>query len=251
MITGEGAVVVIPTYQEATNLPDLLERVCAALPEARIVVVDDVSGDGTPELIRRHPLADRRLFIIERTGERGFASALRDGYRWALDQGAHTVIQMDADFSHDPADLPRLLEQIECGAGLVIGSRYCPGGEIHNWSKWREFLSRCAGSYVRFWTGLPLHDPTAGFRAFRADVLSEILKHPFLCDGYAFQVEIAHAAWKLDATISEIPVLFTERREGQSKLSMAIVRESILRIPGLRRRNGIMRPPFKGDWPPC
>lgn len=243
MNSGEGAVVVIPTYQEVTNLPDLLERVCASLPQARILVVDDVSGDGTPELIRRHPLADQRLFIVERTIERGFASALRNGYRWALDQRARTVIQMDADFSHDPADLPRLLEQIECGVGLVIGSRYCSGGEIRNWSKWREFLSRCAGSYVRFWTGLPLHDPTAGFRAFRADVLSEILNYPFLCDGYAFQVETAHAAWKLGATIGEIPVIFTERREGQSKLSMAIVRESIFRIPGLRWRNRMTRPP--------
>jgi glycosyltransferase involved in cell wall biosynthesis len=238
MNTGEGAVVVIPTYQEAANLPDLLDRVCSSLSQARIVVVDDVSGDGTPELIRRHPLAGRRLFVIERTGRRGFASALQEGYRWALDRGASVVIQMDADSSHDPADLPRLLEGIEHGAGLVIGSRYCPGGEIRNWSKWREFFSRCAGHYVRFWTGLPLRDPTAGFRAFRADLLTELLKRSYDCDGYAFQVETAHAAWKRGERISEIPVVFTERREGQSKLSMAIIRESILRIPLLSWKNG-------------
>lgn len=241
MTRGEGAVVVIPTFQEAANLPDLLDRITASLPGARIVVVDDASGDGTPEILLRHPLAGRHLFLIERRGERGFARALRDGHRWALDHGARVVIQMDADFSHDPADLPRLLEQVERGADLVIGSRYCPGGKIRNWSKWREFLSRRAGSYVRFWTGLPLHDPTAGFRAFRADILTEILKQPTHCDGYAFQVETAHAVWKLGGIIREIPVLFTERREGYSKLSMAIVRESILRIPQLRLRNADMR----------
>lgn len=234
MNTGEGAVVVIPTYQEAANLPDLLDRVLSCLPQAEIIVVDDASGDGTPELIRGHALAERRLFLIERTGQRGFANALQDGYRWALGRGASVVVQMDADYSHDPADLPRLLDEIHHGAGLVIGSRYCPGGEIRNWSKWREFLSRRAGAYVRFWTGLPLHDPTAGFRAFRAEILAAILKRTYLCDGYAFQAETAHAVWKLGETIIEIPVVFIERREGQSKLSMTIIRESILRIPLLR-----------------
>lgn len=236
MNSGDGAVVVVPTYQEAANLPDLLDLILRALPAAKVLVVDDASGDGTPELLRDHPLFGERLDLLERTGRRGFASALLDGYRRAIGDGARVVVQMDADFSHDPADLPRLLDAIHGGTDLVIGSRYCPGGEIRNWSKWREILSRCAGFYVRFWTGLPLRDPTAGFRAFRADALSENLKHPTRCDGYAFQIETAHRLWKQGADIREIPVVFTERREGKSKLSPRIVWETILRIPELNRR---------------
>jgi dolichol-phosphate mannosyltransferase len=233
MNSGDGAVVVVPTYQEAANLPDLLDLILRTLPAAKVLVVDDASGDGTPELLREHPLFGERLDLSERNGRRGFAAALLDGYRRAIGEGARVVVQMDADFSHDPADLPRLLDAIHEGADLVIGSRYCPGGEIRNWSKWREILSRCAGFYVRFWTGLPLRDPTAGFRAFRAESLSEIAKHPTRCDGYAFQIETALRLWKQGADIREIPVVFTERREGKSKLSPRIVWETILRIPNL------------------
>lgn len=226
-------VVVVPVYHERANLPELVKQIAAAAPEAAILLVDDASGDGTPEWARAHPDFGTRLFLLARPAKAGLASALRNGYAWALDHGAERIAQMDADFSHAPADLPRLFAALAT-ADLVIGSRYCDGGGVREWSWWRERLSRFAGSYVRFWTGLPLADPTAGFRAFRAEVLRQILSKPTRCDGYGFQIEVAHAAWRASAKLREIPIIFHERRQGASKLSLRIVLESIARVPGLR-----------------
>lgn len=243
MLTGEGAVVVVPTYQEAGNLPVLLDGLLRGLPELRVLVVDDVSGDGTPEWVRSHGLFGQRLFLITRDRKAGLASALCEGFRWALDHGAESVVQMDADLSHDPADVSRLLDALRRGADLAIGSRYCPGGGIRHWSRWRRFLSHGAGVYVRLWTGMPIGDPTAGFRAYRAEILSKALHAPMHCDGYGFQVEIAHAVWKLSGVVRELPVVFTERREGQSKLSSGIIWEAVLRVPTLRWKLLIKGPP--------
>jgi dolichol-phosphate mannosyltransferase len=226
-------VVVLPVYHERANLPELVKQVAAAMPEAATLLVDDASGDGTPEWAREHPDFGTRLFLLARPAKAGLASALRAGYAWALDHDAEKVAQMDADFSHDPADLPRLFGAL-AAADLVIGSRYCDGGGVRDWSWWRRRLSRFAGTYVRFWTGLPLADPTAGFRAFRAEVLHGILSKPTQCDGYGFQIEVAHAAWRAGAKLREIPIIFHERRQGASKLSLRIVLESIARVPGLR-----------------
>jgi dolichol-phosphate mannosyltransferase len=159
---------------------------------------------------------------------------LVDGHRFALRAGAETIVQMDADFSHDPADLPRLVASVREGADLVIGSRYCAGGGIDHWSWWRRLLSRTAGTYVRFWTGLPLEDPTAGFRAFGRSALESALSAPKQCDGYGFQIEMALAVWRNGGVLKEIPVLFSERREGCSKLSSAIILEAIFRVPRMR-----------------
>lgn len=229
----------VPTYQEAANLPFLVAGIHAAMPAAEVLIVDDASGDGTPGWVRAQPSYGTTLRLLERPGKSGFASALCDGYRHAFERGVEVVMQMDADLSHDPADLPRLLEAIRKGADLAVGSRYCPGGGIDNWSRWRQLLSRCAGCYVRAWTGMPLHDPTAGLRAFRTDALKAALVRPLHCDGYAFQVEMAHALWQQGRIIREIPVMFSERREGQSKLSSAIIREAAVRIPMLRFRSSI------------
>ncbi|MCU0749127.1 MAG: polyprenol monophosphomannose synthase [Akkermansiaceae bacterium] len=231
MHSGKGVVIVVPTYQEAANLPILLDQLLPALPEARLWIVDDASGDGTPEQLKQHPLFGERLFLLERSGKSGLASALCDGFRIALAEGAEIIVQMDADLSHDPADVVRLIEAAADGADLAIGSRYCVGGGIRHWSPWRRLLSRAAAAYVRGWTGMNLSDPTAGFRAFRAPALARALESPTACDGYGFQVEMAHTVWKQGGVIREVPVVFTERREGQSKLSSAIVYEAILRVP--------------------
>ncbi|MCP5533473.1 MAG: polyprenol monophosphomannose synthase [Akkermansiaceae bacterium] len=233
MIIGCRAVLVVPTYQEAANLPELLEGIFRSVPDLRVLIVNDASGDGTAEWLRAHPAYGGRVFLLQRAGKSGFASALCDGYRWALAQDAEIILQMDADLSHDPRDLPRLIEALNDGAGMAIGSRYCPGGAIRHWSRWRRFLSRAAGAYVRIWTGLPLHDPTAGLRAFRRAVLEAVMSTPKRCDGYGFQVETAHAAWKHGSIVKEIPVVFSERREGRSKLSSRIVWEAVLRVPFL------------------
>jgi glycosyltransferase involved in cell wall biosynthesis len=226
-------IVVVPAYRERENLPYLVAGIFTAAPGADVLIVDDASGDGTPEWVRAHGDFEKRLFLLARPGKAGLAPALTAGCVWALENGAARIAQMDADLSHDPADLPRLLAELD-EADLVIGSRYCEGGGVRDWSWWRLRLSRFAGSYVRFWTGLPVADPTAGFRAFRADVLRQILAKPTRCDGYGFQVEVGYAAWRAGAVLREIPIIFHERRQGSSKLSLRIIFESVLRIPVLR-----------------
>lgn len=237
-MSGNGAAIVIPAYQEAANLPTLIEGIRSALPQALVIVIDDASGDGTPELLRGLPGFGSSLMLLERPRKSGFASALCEGYCHAIASGARHVVQMDADLSHDPADLPRLIEPLHHGHDMAVGSRYCPGGGIRDWSPWRRALSRAAGCYVRWWTGLPLHDPTAGFRAFRAQALAMALESPKRCDGYAFQVEMAHALWARGCRMTEVPVVFHERREGRSKLSSAIVIEAVLRVPLLGKHHG-------------
>lgn len=231
--SGHGTIVLVPTYHERENLPGLLEQLVATLPDARILIVDDASGDGLPEWLKRQPGFGSRLHLLERKEKAGLGPALHAGYLRALELGAETIAQLDADFSHDPADLPRLLEALAPDHDLVIGSRYCDGGEVRHWSGWRRALSLLAGHYVRFWTGLPLRDPTAGFRVFRAETLRGILVRPPRCNGYGFQVEIAHALWKRGMRLLEIPVVFTERRQGASKLSSGLILEAILKIPTL------------------
>jgi dolichol-phosphate mannosyltransferase len=226
-------VIVVPTYRERDNVPELLRQLADVLPEARVLIVDDASGDGLPEWVKAQPGYGSTLDLLERKEKAGLGPALHAGYLRALELGAETIAQLDADFSHDPADLPRLLEALEQGQDLVIGSRYCKGGEVRHWSGWRRVLSLLAGCYVRFWTRLPLRDPTAGFRVFRATALREVIARAPRCDGYGFQVEIAHSLWKQGRKLMEVPVVFTERRQGASKLSSALIWESILEIPRL------------------
>jgi dolichol-phosphate mannosyltransferase len=229
--------IVVPTYREASNLPGLLDQLFVAVPSAMVLVVDDASGDGAPEFIRGHALHGTRLFLLERKTKQGLGSALWMGYQRALAMGAERIAQMDADFSHDPADLPRLFAALGQGADLAIGSRYCAGGSIRQWAWWRKLLSRSAGHYVRLWTGLPVSDPTAGLRAFRAKALQGAMARQAGCDGYGFQVEMAHAVWKQGGAIREVPVVFTERREGKSKLSFSIILEAVFGVPRLRWRD--------------
>jgi len=217
-------IVVVPTYNERECLPTLVER----LGGLRILVVDDGSPDGTGDLA-----ADLGCEVLRRTGKLGLASAYTDGMARALDLGADRIVQMDADLSHDPADVPRLLA---ADADVVLGSRYAPGGGTAGWPLRREILSRFGSMYARAWLGLPYKDVTGGFKAWRADTLRRVLDRPPQSEGYAFQVEMTLRAVRLGASIVEVPIVFTERAAGVSKMSGRIAVEAALLVPKLRFR---------------
>ena len=217
--------IVVPTYNERENLPALLD-VLLRLPHVCVLVVDDGSPDGTGEEASRLAAGSSgRIHVMHRTGARGLGRSYVDGMQAALRQNPTHVCQMDADFSHDPADVPRLIEAAE-RADLVIGSRYVPGGALRDWSKRRIALSALANQYVRRITGLPVFDCTSGFRCWRADLLSRIALERVISDGYAFQVELAWRAHRAGARIVEVPITFTDRRLGTSKLSGRVLVES-------------------------
>jgi dolichol-phosphate mannosyltransferase len=220
-------VVVIPTYNERQNLAALVTALFL-VPEVRLLVVDDGSPDGTGEEAERLAAAsDGRLSVMHRTGPRGLGRSYIDGFKSALAAGATHVVQMDADLSHDPADVPRLLHESEA-ADLVLGSRYVPGGQLHNWPVHRLLLSEFANYYVRAITRMPIRDCTSGFRCWRGDLLRRIPLDAIVSEGYAFQVELAWEAHRAGGRISEIPIHFVERREGVSKMSGRVIAESAL-----------------------
>ena len=220
-------VVVVPTYNERENVGTLVAELLR-IPGLRVLIVDDGSPDGTGmEADRLASGSEGRVSVLHRTGARGLGLSYVDGMRQALRNGATHVCQMDADFSHNPADLPRLLEASRT-ADLVIGSRYVPGGELRNWAFHRVALSSIANRYVRAITRLPVHDCTSGFRCWRRDLLARLPLDRMLSDGYAFQVEMAWEASMAGGRISELPIVFVERRHGASKLSGRVIVESIL-----------------------
>ena len=219
-------IVVVPTYNECANIRPLVEAVMSQPGDFHMIVVDDASPDGTgaiaDELCELHP----RLSVIHRTGDRGLGLSYVDGIKAALARGGDFVLQMDADFSHDPKSLPALAEK---GADydLAIGSRYCAGGQIEGWARHRRMLSRCANFYVRAITGMKTSDNTGAFRCWRAEALARIEFENIISDGYAFLVETAYVAHRLGFRIGEVPITFVERREGQSKLSKRVLVESV------------------------
>ena len=219
--------VVIPTYNERANLPVLIERLLA-LPALRILVVDDGSPDGTGDEAERLALpSGGRVAVLHRTGRRGLGRSYIDGFRAALDAGATHVLQMDADLSHDPDDIPRLLRASD-GADLVLGSRYVAQGELRNWPLHRRWLSAFANHYVRLITRMPVRDCTSGFRCWRRELLADIPLERIVSDGYAFQVELTWEAYRAGARVAEIPIVFVERRLGASKMSGRVIVESAI-----------------------
>jgi dolichol-phosphate mannosyltransferase len=220
-------IVIVPTYNERANLPVLAERLMS-LAGVRLLVVDDQSPDGTGEVAealgRQHA---GRIEVVRRTGRRGLGRSYIDGMRHALGAGYDVICQMDADLSHDPRQLPALVAAVET-ADLAIGSRYVPGGAIVNWPRRREWLSRFANGYVRAVTRLEIRDATSGFRCWRADTLRRLPLERFMSDGYSFQVETLFTTVRLGLRVVEVPITFTERREGRSKLSRGIVLESVV-----------------------
>ncbi|MGH9123570.1 MAG: polyprenol monophosphomannose synthase [Acidimicrobiales bacterium] len=230
--------IVVPTYEEAANAATVLRRIRSAVPSAAVLVVDDGSPDGTADIAAAMGDELGSIDVLRRASKRGLGSAYREGFRWCLDRGCEIVVEMDADLSHDPADLPRLLAAIDDGADLAIGTRYIPGGSIPEWSWHRRLLSREGNRYAAWALRLPVHDATSGFRAYRASVLSKIDLGAVRAEGYGFQVEMAYRIVGLGGTIAEVPIRFSERVQGRSKMSTRIVVEALALVTwwGLRDR---------------
>ncbi len=236
-MSGPRVLVITPTYNERENLPAFVDAVLKALPQADLLVVDDASPDGTGALADALAAGEPRLAVLHRPAKQGLGRAYRAAFRRALARGYDRVIQMDADFSHAPADLPRLLAASE-EADLVIGSRYSQGGvRVLNWPLRRLFLSYGAGLYVRLLTRLPVMDPTAGYKCFRREALAAILQGPLAAEGYAFQVETTYHAWRAGFRVREIPIVFADRVAGQSKMSLAIAWEAVRLVLRLALRH--------------
>ena len=229
---------VLPTYNEAENLEPLAAAALANLPEsARVLVVDDNSPDGTGDLADRLAAAEPRIEVLHRAEKEGLGPAYIAGFRHALAAGAERILEMDSDFSHDPADLPRLLAATE-EADIAIGSRYVSGGGVENWSRLRQAISRGGGTYARLVLGLPIRDLTGGFKCFRREVLEAIDLDSVGSRGYAFQVELTYRAVELGFTVTEVPIVFRERRAGASKMSRSIVAEAAWQVPRMRWGKG-------------
>jgi dolichol-phosphate mannosyltransferase len=195
-----------------------------------VLVVDDGSPDGTAELVKSRPEFHKRIHLLTGEGKAGLGTAYRRGFQWALNQGYEAAIEMDADLSHDPTDIPKLLEALENGAHIAVGSRYLGGISVLNWPQSRLFISTFGGFYVRTLTALPMSDPTSGFKAIRTEVLRDLYWSKVQAEGYAFQIELHHTAWKQGYTVTEVPIVFTERRVGDSKMSTKISLEAAWRV---------------------
>ncbi len=228
------AMLVLPTYNEVDNLKPLVTAALENLPaDARVLVVDDGSPDGTGELADRLAAGEDRIEVLHRPHKEGLGPAYLAGFRVALETGAGYVLEMDSDFSHDPKDLPRLLKAAE-DVDLVIGSRYVENGEIENWTSLRKAISRGGSAYARLVLGLGIQDLTGGFKCFRREVLERIPLESISSRGYAFQVETTYRAAQAGFRIKEIPICFRERRAGDSKMSGKIVAEAAWKVPLLR-----------------
>ena len=227
----ERVLVIIPTFQERENLPLILDRVRAAVPSASVLVVDDGSPDGTGKIADERAAADDYIHVLHRPAKAGLGAAYVDGFGWALERGFDVLVEMDADGSHAPEQLPRLLAALQ-HADLVLGSRYVPGGSVVNWPKRRELLSRGGNLYCQVMLGVNLEDITGGYRAYRADVLRDRLSGHVESQGYCFQVDLAWHAVQAGYRVVEVPITFTEREIGTSKMSGGIVREALLKVTG-------------------
>jgi dolichol-phosphate mannosyltransferase len=235
------ALVIIPTYNEAESIEEVVERTLAADPRVDVLVVDDGSPDGTAKLVAAIKVQEARLHLMVREGKQGLGAAYRAGFAWGLARGYDALVEMDADLSHPPGRLTALLDGL-AAADLVIGSRYVPGGRTVNWSKGREAISRGGNAYVRLALGVPVHDVTAGYRAYRREVLEALPMGEIRSNGYCFQVEMAHRTWQEGFRVVEVPITFTERASGVSKMSKQIVAEALGRVAvwaltGGRRRH--------------
>ena len=221
------ALVVLPTYQEAENIAEVLGRIRAAAPDAHVLVVDDGSPDGTADLAEAVGREIGGLSVLRRTSKAGLGPAYRAGFRQGLTEGFEILVEIDADLSHDPADLPRLIGEVEAGADLAIGSRYVPGGATPDWPTRRRWLSIAGNRYAGVVLRLPVHDATAGYRAYRADMVRRIDLDAIRADGYGFQIEMAYTIHRLGGRIVEVPIVFRDRVLGTSKMSGRIVVEAI------------------------
>ena len=236
-MTTSDSIVIIPTYNEKENIEKIIRAINALDKQFHILVIDDGSPDGTASIVKRlmQNEFDGRLFLLERPGKLGLGTAYILGFKWALQHDYEYIFEMDADFSHDPADLPRLYSAChDDGYDLAIGSRYVSGVNVVNWPMGRVLMSYFASKYVRFVTGFKVHDTTAGFKCYRRRVLQTIELDKIRFRGYAFQIEMKFTAYKIGFRIKEVPVIFVNRREGVSKMSGGIFGEAFLGVMRLR-----------------
>jgi dolichol-phosphate mannosyltransferase len=232
-----GAWLILPTYNEAENVDAIVRAARSELREGdHILIVDDNSPDGTGHLADALAAELPGVEVMHRPGKQGLGRAYLAGFAHALAAGADYVLEMDADFSHDPADLPRLIAAAEGGADLVLGSRYVDGGGVEDWGKLREFVSRGGSWYARAVLGVDVRDLTGGFKCFRRSVLEALDLENVHADGYGFQIELTYCAIKAGFSVVEIPIVFRDRRVGQSKMTTRIVLEAVWKVPALRRR---------------
>lgn len=233
------SLVIIPTFNEAANIQRLIDNLLSLDTAVDVLVVDDGSPDGTAEAvkaeIKKNP---ERVHLIEREGKLGLGTAYVTGFKYALEQNYQFICEMDADFSHNPVDIPRLIESVKSGkADVAVGSRYCKGISIVNWPLSRLILSYCANVYARIITGLPIKDTTAGFKCIHRKVLENLDLGKISSNGYAFQIELHFRAWKAGFRLTEVSIIFKERQEGVSKMSKSIVREAIWKVWSLKFRS--------------
>jgi dolichol-phosphate mannosyltransferase len=226
---GRRVAVIIPTYNERENLESISARVRAAVPAADLLVVDDNSPDGTGELGDKLAAEDPQIHVLHRPGKAGLGAAYIAGFGWALERGYDAIVEMDADGSHQPDELPALLAALD-DADLVLGSRWVPGGTVRNWPKSREILSRGGNAYARIMLGIPVRDATGGFRVFRAQTLRRIGLDQVVSQGYCFQIDLALRTIKAGLRVTEVPITFVERTRGVSKMSKSIVAEAWWRV---------------------
>ena len=222
--------VCIPTYNERENLPLVVGRLRRSVPDADILVLDDNSPDGTGAVADDLAASDAHVHVLHREAKEGLGRAYLAGFAWALDHGYDSVVEMDADGSHQPEQLPALLAGVDAGADVVIGSRWVRGGSVVNWPLHRKALSVGGNLYIRVLLGMPVHDATAGFRVYTADALRRIGLDDVASQGYSFQTDLTKRAVELGLTVVEVPITFVEREIGDSKMSGAIMRESLQRI---------------------
>lgn len=232
--------VIVPTYQERENIEAVVRRVLDCVDTADVLVVDDDSPDGTGKIADELAAADPRVQVLHRTAKAGLGAAYIAGFDWGLARGYGVLVEMDADGSHPPEQLPRLLAALS-DADLVLGSRYVPGGAVVNWPRSREFLSRGANIYSRVLLGIPLRDMTGGYRAYRRTVLEAIDYPNVASQGYCFQVDLVWRAWRAGYRVAEVPIRFTERTAGVSKMNRAIVAEALWQVTVWGLRSGRSR----------
>ncbi|MCW2823557.1 MAG: dolichol-phosphate mannosyltransferase [Aeromicrobium sp.] len=241
--------IVVPTYDESANLAWIVERIHAAQPDVDVLVADDGSPDGTGDIADGLAAADPRVHVLHRTSKQGLGSAYRAGFAWGMDHGYDVLMEMDADGSHRPEDLEQILAASAAGADLVLGSRWVPGGGVVNWPWHRRMISRGGTFYARLMLGIPVHDATGGFRAFRRATLERLPLEEVASQGYCFQIDMTRRVLDAGMSVVEVPITFVERERGESKMSGAIVREALWRVtvwglarlvPGrLRRRQAL------------
>jgi dolichol-phosphate mannosyltransferase len=224
------SVILIPTYNEKENIATVIDKLNTLNLDLDILVIDDSSPDGTAQIVKELQKNNKRLFIIERPGKLGLGTAYVKGFHWALEKGYQYILEMDADLSHNPVDVPRLIEACKNGTDLAIGSRYSEGVNVVNWPIKRLLLSYGANKYTRIVTGLPVKDATAGFKCFNREVLKAIDLSKVKSSGYSFQIEMNFRVWKKGFKITEVPIIFIERSEGHSKMSKSIVYEAVFMV---------------------